>query len=123
MKKLFCSLCLVLTFMMLVVNMQAQPPQGPPPPPTAEQRAEHLNKLAKDLKLTDDQKAKFKQAEDNFFAKAEKLHEEGKPKMDALHQERDETVKAILTTEQYAQLKKMEAERRKQGPPRKKKED
>lgn len=107
----------------LFVKAQNQAPQGPPPPPpTAEQRAEHLEKVTKDLKLTEDQKAKFKQAEDNFFAKAEKLHEEMKPKMDALHKEHEDAIKAILTADQFAQLQKMEEERRKQGPPRPKKE-
>lgn len=121
MKKVFWMLIAAMIALPFVV--QAQPPQGPPPPPpSAEQRAEHLEKLTKDLKLTDEQKAKFKQLEEDFFAKAEKLHAKVKPEMDALQQERDAAAKAILTTEQYAQLQKMHEERRKQGPPPPRKE-
>ncbi len=115
MKKAFWMLVAIMIALPFIV--QAQPPQGPPPPPTAEERAVRLEKLAKDLNLTEEQKAKFKQAENDFFAKAEKLQGEIKPQMDTLHKERDEAVKTILTAEQYAQLQKIHEDRRKQGPP------
>lgn len=118
MKKAIWLLFFALT--VVAMNAQNQPPQGPPPPPTAEQRAEHLEKLAKELKLTDEQKAKWKEAEDHFFVQAEKIQAPNREKMETLRKERDEVVKEILTADQYTQLKKMEEERRKQGPPKRK---
>ncbi len=99
------------------VMVQAQEGELPPPPPPHEDvrhemRKEHHERFAKELGLTDEQKA---QAEKIRQAGREKM-KPLKEKMDALHKEMDELRKEnmnefekILTPEQQTKLKDMKA--------------
>jgi len=77
---------------------------------------ERLDKMATELKLTDEQKEKVKEA---FRAQFEKMRglrdatpEERREKGKAMMEEQDKKMKEILTTEQYEKWQKMREEER-----------
>lgn len=111
---------------------QGAPPPGAPPQGrpgggpggrggmgrmTPEQR---LEKMGKDLKLTDAQKKKIKPILEDSGKKMMALRddqatprEQKRPKMEAIRKESNDKIMAILTKEQKAKMLKMEEENRK----------
>ena len=82
----------------------------------------HLERLKLHLNLTDDQVAKLKAGNATLRSQAKAIHEndnllpqEKMEQMKALMAKRNETYKAILTPEQYAQFEKMMSRRRAGG--------
>jgi Spy/CpxP family protein refolding chaperone len=99
--------------------------EGPPAGKRADMMKERLNKMAEDLKLTDEQKPKV---ESLLKAQAEKLRglrdatpEERQEKMKASRAEMSKKMKEILTAEQFEKWQKQRAEMRAGGPGGKKK--
>ena len=81
------------------------------------QRGDMLKKMAEELSLTDDQKAKLQEV---FKAQREAMKdlspEERREKMKESREATNAKVKAILTAEQYAKWEKIRDERRPGGP-------
>lgn len=86
---------------------------GGPGAPRGEAAKERLNKIAEELKLTDDQKTKFEAA---MKAQQEKMRgsrdanstpEERREKMKTVREEMTKTMKDILTPEQFAKWQEM----------------
>ena len=100
------------------MNIMAQAPQenkGERKMPTAQMRAE---RLAKELSLTDDQKAKVQAVYEKNDAAFAKFREEVKRddpdfriKMKALRDAQNDELKEVLGAEKYAQLQKLNEER------------
>lgn len=96
----------------------------PPPPEHSEQDMEKHhekmeNKLADDLKLTDEQRAQAKEMRQEARKKIKPLMKEMKgirQKMDKIRKENMEAFEKILTPEQKAQFDKIKAERKAQRP-------
>ncbi len=81
------------------------------------QRGDMLKKMAEELNLTDDQKAKLQEV---FKAQREAMKdlspEERREKMKESREAMNAKIKAILTAEQYAKWEKIRDERRPGGP-------
>lgn len=118
MKKILIASVFATTVMFGAMNVMAQDELMPPPPHrefNREKMREQADKFAKDLGLTEEQKAQ-----------AEKIREEGRKKMDPLMKDmrelrekmdsaREENMKefeAILTSEQKAKMEEIKAEHR-----------
>ncbi len=118
--KKYGMLIFSLVFMFsLALSAQEQTPQqgnkGERKQVTAQMRAE---RLAKDLSLTDDQKAKVQavyEKNDADFAKlrseTDKTSPDFRTKMKALRDSQNEDLKSIVGPEKWAQLQKMNADR------------
>ena len=100
------------------------PPKGEGRPGGPQAMKERLNKLAEDLKLTDDQKTKVEAV---MKAHGEKMRasrdpnatpEERRAKMKAGREELSKKMKGILTAEQFAKWEKMPLGRGPGGPGR-----
>ena len=67
----------------------------------------HLNRLAKDLKLTDDQKAKIDQILKSGWDEMEAKKEKFKQEMKELREQKDVKIKELLNDEQKANFEKI----------------
>lgn len=105
------------TFFGLAAIAQDHP--NPPHPPRPEDRMKHTKEmLQKELQLSPAQLSKVEAAFTKFFEGADKIRKDNPPpppppidpkvkaSMDKLEKERDEAVKAVLSTEQYEKYKK-----------------
>jgi hypothetical protein len=110
------------------VNAQG-PPQGqqPPPPPSREVRLKQVSsRLEKDLALRPEQKRKVIEAYGKFFDSIEKLRggHPGPPPPDKrediekLAKTRDESIKKVLTDDQFKKYQEIEKTMRPGGPGR-----
>ena len=119
---------ILLAFGVLCLNagLHAQPP-GTPKPPTIEERIKHTNDiLQKELQLNAKQKVAIEASFKIFFTAEDKLRKDHpatmppvadskiKVQMDKLSKERDESIKKVLTDEQYK--KYLEAEKKMRPP-------
>jgi Spy/CpxP family protein refolding chaperone len=84
----------------------------------------NLDKMAEDLKLTDDQKAKVKTVLDDQRTKMQELRSETdqdarRTKMKSIREETNTKMKEILTADQYTQWEKMSSgmRQRRNAPP------
>lgn len=86
-------------------NASAQAPAAAP-----KMRGPSIDQLAQDLNLTDDQKAKVKEALDNQMKKMHELRglsqEDRRAKAQELRKELNAKMKSILTAEQYSKWEK-----------------
>lgn len=129
--KKYAMLALTAIFMVSMVTMAQDQTPTPPTPPanrgefrqggnqqfSAEQRVE---RLAKDISLTDEQKVKVKALYEKYDADFTKLRTEGnredpgfREKMKALRDAQDKELEAIIGTENAQKLKQIRAERMK----------
>jgi hypothetical protein len=98
----------------------AQPRPGEMMPPTVEEKMKRTNEvLQKEVQLSAEQKKVIEQSFKTFFTSEEKMRKENPPPppppppltpemkvaMDKLEQDRDETIKKVLTESQYLQYK------------------
>jgi hypothetical protein len=110
MKKISSLIALVL----FVIVVRSQPPK----PPSVEERLKHTNEvLQQDVKPNAAQQAAIDAAFKNFFLAADQLRKDNPPPpppppdpkvkaaMDKLVKERDESIKKILTEDQYKKYK------------------
>ena len=77
---------------------------------------QHVKKLTKQLKLSDEQAKQAKALMDSKMEKKKAIHEETEKKMEAIHEEYTAGLKSILTPEQ---LEKYESLKEKKGDMRK----
>lgn len=122
MKKLLIASALLC----LNTSSQAQAP-APPKPPSIEERMKHTNEmLQKELQLSAHQKAAIEASFKTFFTAEDQLRKDNPPApppppdpkikaaMDKLAKQRDESIKKILTEEQYQ--KYLETEKKMRPP-------
>ncbi len=115
-------------FVLFVIVTRAQQPQQPPKPPGIEERIKHTNEvIQQEVQLSAAQKTAIEQAFKTFFTAADKVRKDNPPppppppdpkvkeEMDKLVKERDESIKKILTDDQYKKYKEAE---KKLHPPR-----
>ena len=122
----------VLWIALLFVNVAliAQSGNGRPEGPRGP-RGENFEKLKAELQLTDDQVAQWKEVQENMRAQLQELRDdesmERSQKREKIKEMRDavnESIKGILTEEQYTRLEELRAtrqERRANGKGKKKK--
>jgi hypothetical protein len=95
-------------------KLQAQPPGSQGKPPSMEERIKKTNEtIQKEIQLSASQKLTIEKAFRTFFISADKVRKDnpppnanGKVAMEKLEAERDETIKTILTAEQFTKYKK-----------------
>lgn len=106
-------IALVATFATLSLHAQteAAPVKAPKPAPRAEQPKEGGENLAKELNLTEEQKAQFKKADDDFAAKRKAAKSDKSADMKALREERMKAHKAALTPEQAKKYDEIQAKK------------
>ncbi len=82
--------------------------------PNKGEKREERKKMMADLNMSDDQSKQFKEANEDFRVKAQKIRDnsaidkvEKKKQLMALNQERKTKVEEILTPEQQAKMKEM----------------
>ncbi len=116
----------LLLLMLLVSQLHAQ--QTPPPKLNMEQQLTHFkDKVMPQLKLNEDQQEKLTIAMKDFFSEMDSWHKSHpgerpeKSVMDKLVDNRDASIKQILSAEQFEQFKAMEKKmmenRREKMPP------
>ncbi|MBI5858215.1 MAG: hypothetical protein HZB42_11290 [Sphingobacteriales bacterium] len=104
------------SFILFAIIVRTQP--TPPKPPTVEERLKRTSELIqKEVQLTTAQQSAIEQAYKSFFTAADKLRKDNPPPpppppdpkvkeaMDKLVKERDESIKKILTEDQYKKYK------------------
>lgn len=111
--KIKSKLTIVLT-MLLVVSVQScfsqpQRGQGTPPHPDKEQMEGIVNKLSKELNLTDDQVKQITKLYEDHFEEVEKMMEDGRPErsvMEKMKSDFETDVKSVLTDDQKKKFEK-----------------
>ncbi len=124
-------LTLLLGCFILSGSLFAQPQhrQGPPPLPDSTKIVKMVDELAKKLSLKEEQKTEIEKLHHEHFAEAEQLmaghkseREKHRQKMDALRQDFEEQVKALLNAKQKTEfeqfVKKHKPESRQKRPRR-----
>lgn len=98
------------------LNAQTEPAPAARPKPDKAKMAERYQKnadeLAKELNLSEEQKAKFKQIDEDFAAKAKAARSSNKEEMTQLRAERVEAQKTVLTPEQAAKYDEIRAKKK-----------
>ena len=77
--------------------------QGPPPTPTADQIEEMVSDLAKEILLSEEQESQVLELYKKHFEEVENITKSGRPdrdEMEALKEEFETDVKAVLTKDQ-----------------------
>jgi Spy/CpxP family protein refolding chaperone len=86
------------------------------PPGEAQMRTKWMTHLTQKLNLTPDQQAKIQPILEDAAKSIQSLHREEVGKVSQIFKSTDDQIAAILTPEQNAELKKMQAEREKAFP-------
>lgn len=102
---------LVACFVAGPLSAQSEPaPTGKPV--MTEKKAKHHDRVARDLKLSDDQKAKFHQIDEEYAAKAREKRAARKEEQAKIREEKIKAHKAVLTSEQAARYDEMLAKKK-----------
>lgn len=117
--KKFISVTILSLFVIVArPQQQGQQPPQPPKPPSIDERIKKTNEvLQQEVQLTTAQKTAIEKAFRDFFAAADKVRKDNPPPpppppdpkvkeaMDKLVKERDDSIKKILTDDQYNKYK------------------
>ncbi len=87
----------------------------------SEKKQHHDDQIAKDLNLSEDQKARFKKIDDEYAAKAKEKRSAKKEEMARMREEKIKAHKAVLSPEQAAKYDEIMAKKQAKKETRKKK--